>query len=79
MATSTPPSDAILSWATPPQALSEDGPLSKALQYIESVSQSGSVLAPMMPSPEALHAAALKAGIAPRAALAAYLAILDYE
>ena len=79
MATSSPPSNAIPYRATPPSARSSDDPFSNALKFIEQVRQEGIAFAPAMPEPEALQAAALKAGITPKQALMAYLAILDYE
>ena len=79
MATSSPPSNAILAWAHPPRAHSADVPLSNALNFIETLSQQGVAFAPAMPEPEALQAAARAAGISPQQALNAYLAILDFD
>lgn len=79
MATSSPPSNAIVSWALPPNAHSSDGPLSNSLRFMEAISQQGIAFAPSMPEAEAIQAAAQKAGISTKQALTAYLAILNYE
>jgi len=79
MATSSPPSNAILARALPPKTPTLDVPLSNALSFIETLSQQGIAFAPAMPEPEALQAAARIAGISPQQALNAYLSILDYE
>lgn len=79
MATSSPPSNAISFRATPPKAHSSDAPLSNALDFLETLRNQGIALAPVMPEPEALQSAARKAGISPKQALDAYLAILKYE
>lgn len=79
MATSSPPSKAITVRALPPKAHSMDAPLSNALSFVETLQQEGIAFAPAMPEPEALQAAARRANITPRQALAAYLAILEYE
>jgi len=79
MATSSPPSNAISFRATPPKAHSSGVPLSNALDFLDTLRNEGIALAPIMPEPEALQAAALKVGITPKQALDAYLAILKYE
>lgn len=79
MATSSPPSKAIMVRALPPKAHSEDVSLSNALSFLEILQQDGIAFAPAMPEPEALVAAAQCANITPKQALTAYLAILDYE
>ena len=77
MATSSPPSKAIVQWATPHRAHSNSVPLSNALDFIESLPEPELVLAPMMPEPEVLQSAAREAGISPQQALTAYLSILN--
>jgi len=79
MATSSPPSTAILARALPPKAQTLSVPLSNALQFIETISQHGIAFAPAMPEAEALQAAAHNADITPHQALTAYLTILDHE
>lgn len=86
MASSSPPRDAISPRVLPPKTRpSMDDPFSPspsldhALGFLEQIRDSGLAFAPVMPEPEALQAAALEAGISPRQALAAYLAILKYE
>ncbi len=83
MATSSPPSQGHLVQASPPKASSDADPLSNplrnALNMIEHVQAAGLAFAPQMPEPEALHAAARKAGITPREALIAYLTILHHD
>mgnify|MGYP000492177921 CR=1 FL=1 len=84
MASSSPPRDAIDSWALPPKAHSSgDGSFSpafnKALGFLDDVRDAGLVFAPAMPEPEAIQAAAIKAGISSKEALTAYLAILNYD
>lgn len=77
MATSSPPSKAITQWATPHRAHSNSAPLSNALAFIESLPEPDYVMAPLTPEPEALKAAAQKAGISPQQALDVYLSLLS--
>ncbi len=85
MASSSPPRDAISGWALPPKthASSSDDPFSpsfeNALGLLDEARNAGLVFALAMPEPEALHAAAHKAGITPQQALKAYLTILNYD
>ena len=86
MASSSPPRDAIFARVLPPKTRpSMDDPfpsspaLESALGFLDQVRNAGLAFAPAMPDPEALKAAALKAGISPKQALQVYLTILDYE
>ena len=83
MASSSPPRDAIQNRALPPGARSKDGSLSSsmtnALDFLQRVHDAGLGFAPLMPESAALEAAARKAGITPKAALTAYLAILNHD
>ena len=79
MATSSPPSKAIFNRANAPSARSLDGPFSRALNALDDMAMSNIALGPAMPEAEAIQFAAQKANISPDQALAAYLAILDYE
>ena len=79
MASITSPTKAILRRDDAPSPHSPDGPFARALKALEDMSLSNIALGPAMPDPDALMHAARKAGISPDQALAAYLAILDYE
>lgn len=84
MASSSPPRDAISPRVLPPKTrTSGNDPFSPvldhALGFLEDVRNAGLVFAPAMPEPEAIRAAAKKAGISPKEALTAYLTILNYD